>query len=148
MVAHLVWDQGVEGSNPFAPTKNIKGLRTILRKPFFLFSQKFQHVCNNTMLPPCSPLYVDQPAPRITKTEQERFSLRTSHPAYLKNDFRPRAAVTHMNDKMFVIRLRYTVTTGQQNTEWNAAHLAKVTVFNTYFQFFLGTIFALKGTSV
>ena len=40
-------------------------------------------------------------------------------------------SIKHIDDKMFVTKLQYTVTTGQQSTEWDAAHLAKGTAFKT-----------------
>ncbi len=36
MVAHLLWEQGVEGSNPFAPTNIIGTYGILRRKCFFL----------------------------------------------------------------------------------------------------------------
>ena len=42
LVAYLNGVQGVEGSNPFIPTKNYKGLRRYDRKPFLLHAM-FYH---------------------------------------------------------------------------------------------------------
>ena len=46
LVAHLLWEQGVGGSNPLAPTSKIKGLRE-KPEPFFLgllekYQEKYQ----------------------------------------------------------------------------------------------------------
>ena len=37
LVAHLLWEQGVEGSNPFAPTRKCKGFETVWSQTFFSF---------------------------------------------------------------------------------------------------------------
>ena len=34
-----------------------------------------------------------------------------------------RKAIAHIDDKMFVAKLQYTVTTGEQGSDWNAAKL-------------------------
>ena len=41
LVAHLHGVQGVEGSNPFAPTSNTKGFRLIAGNPFSLYRLTF-----------------------------------------------------------------------------------------------------------
>ena len=40
-------------------------------------------------------------------------------------------AIKHIDDKMSVTKLQYTVTTGHQNTKWDAEHVAKGTAFKT-----------------
>ena len=40
-----------------------------------------------------------------------------------------RKAIAHMNEKMFVARLQYTVTAGQQEKDWNADHIKSGSMF-------------------
>jgi hypothetical protein len=42
LVAHLLWEQGVGGSNPLAPTNNIKGLRRFSQPFLFDFSPGYK----------------------------------------------------------------------------------------------------------
>lgn len=39
-LAHLLWEQGVEGSNPFTPTQKNQGV-TIERSSFFIFNNRY-----------------------------------------------------------------------------------------------------------
>ena len=47
-LAHLLWEQGVEGSNPFAPTVKIKRLRTIATSYFFGNERNSHSICTQT----------------------------------------------------------------------------------------------------
>ena len=47
-LAHLLWEQGVEGSNPFAPTVKIKRLRTIATSYFFGNERNLHSICTQT----------------------------------------------------------------------------------------------------
>ena len=40
-----------------------------------------------------------------------------------------RKAITHINEKMFVARLQYTVTSGQQEKDWNTGHIKSGSMF-------------------
>ncbi len=50
LVAHLVWDQGVEGSNPFAPTIYLGTLGLTLRVPFLFAASHRQDAGQASMV--------------------------------------------------------------------------------------------------
>ena len=94
-LAHLVWDQRVEGSNPFTPTK-------IGRKKLYLFFYLLYHLLKpyyNTTPQMASRIKIN--AAEIVNARTVLFPTPSAPPSVLKPTYTPIIAVTNPNKADF-----------------------------------------------